>query len=50
MLGQGRGKDQCNDPRNQTTIEFHANPRTTQRDAGDKVDAGIAYQCTNIET
>jgi hypothetical protein len=35
MVGQGRGKDQCNDPRAQVEEEDHTNPRTCQRDAGD---------------
>jgi hypothetical protein len=50
MLGQGRGKDQCNNPRTQTEEKYHTNPRTRQADARDEKDADIAYHCINIET
>jgi hypothetical protein len=49
-LGQGRGKDQSNDPRTQTEEKYHTNPRTSQRDAGDEEDAGKTYHCSNTET
>jgi hypothetical protein len=48
-LGQGRGEDQCSNPRNQTEAEDHINPRTIQRDTGDKEDAGRNYYYTNTE-
>jgi hypothetical protein len=38
-LGQGRGKNQCNDPRNQTKVEEHTNTIMSQRDVGDEEDA-----------
>jgi hypothetical protein len=50
MLGQGRGKDQCSDPRTQIEAEDHTNPRTSQRDAGDEEDAGRTYHYANTET
>jgi hypothetical protein len=48
-LGQGRGMDQCNDPRTQTKVEDHTNPRMIQRDTGDKEDACKNYRCANTE-
>jgi hypothetical protein len=50
MLGQGRGKDQCSDPRTQTDAEDHTNLRMIQRDMGDEEYAGRTYHCENIET
>jgi hypothetical protein len=49
ILGQGRGKDQCNHSRNQIEVEDHTNPRMSQRDAGDEEDGGRTYHYTNIE-
>jgi hypothetical protein len=49
-LGKGREKDQYNNPRTQTEIEDHTNPRMSQRDAGDEEDVGITYHYANIET
>jgi hypothetical protein len=48
-LGQGRGEDQCSDPRTQTMAEYHINPRTSQRDVRDEEDADITYHYTNVE-
>jgi hypothetical protein len=49
-LGQGRGKDQCSDPRTQIEEEDHTNPKMSQRDAGDEEDSSITYHCKNTET
>ena len=49
-LGQGRGKDQCNDPRTQTEAEENTDPKMSQRDAGDEEEALRTYHCTNTET
>jgi hypothetical protein len=49
-LGQGRGKDQCNDQRTQTEEKYHTNPRTCQGNARDEEYAGITYHCTNEQT
>jgi hypothetical protein len=48
-LGQGRGEDQCSDPRTQTMVEDHINPRMSQRDARDEEDVGRTYHYTNVE-
>jgi hypothetical protein len=48
-LGEGRGKDQCNDPRAQIEVEDHTNPRTSEMDTGDEEDAGITYHCANTK-
>jgi hypothetical protein len=50
MLGQGRGKDQCNDPRNQTEEKYHINPITHKGDTRDEEDVGKTYHWENIET
>jgi hypothetical protein len=49
-MGQGRGKDQCNDPRAQAEEEDNTNPRTSQRDAADEEFAGRTHHYTNSET
>jgi hypothetical protein len=48
-LGSGRGKDQYNDPRTQTEVEDHTNPRTIQRDTRYEEDGGRTYHCTNTK-
>jgi hypothetical protein len=48
-LGQGRGKDKCNNPRTQIEAEDHTNPRRNQRDARDKEYAERTYHCANTE-
>jgi hypothetical protein len=47
MLGQGRGKDQCSDTRNQAETKDHTNPRTSQRNIRDEEDVGKTYHCAN---
>jgi hypothetical protein len=49
-VGQGRGNDQCSDPRAQAKEEDHTNHIMSQRDAGDEEDAGITHHCANAET
>jgi hypothetical protein len=49
-VGQGRGKDQCSDPRAQAEAEDNTNPRMSQRDAGDEEAAGRTHHCANAET
>jgi hypothetical protein len=49
-LGQGRGKDQCNDPSTQIEEKYHTNPRMHQGDARDEEDADRTYHYENTET
>jgi hypothetical protein len=49
-MGQGGGKDQCNDPRIQEAIENHPNPRTGQGDTRVKEVTGRTSHCANMET
>jgi hypothetical protein len=49
-LGQGRGEDQCSDPRTQIAEEDHINPRMSQRDARAEEAAGRTYHYANVET
>jgi hypothetical protein len=48
-LGQGRGKDQCSNRRNQIEAKDHTNPITRQGDTRAKEDAGRIYHCANTE-
>jgi hypothetical protein len=49
-MGQGRGKDQCSDPRTQIEEKYHTNPRMCQGDSRDEEDAGRTYHYTNTKT
>jgi hypothetical protein len=49
-MGQGGGKDQCNDPRIQEAIENHPNPITGQGDTRFKEVIGRTSHYTNTET
>jgi hypothetical protein len=49
-VGQGRGKDQRNDPRAQEEAEDNANHRKHQRNAGNEEIAGRSHHCVDIET
>jgi hypothetical protein len=49
-LGQGKGKDQYNDPRTQTEAKDHTNPIMHQGDARGEEDAGRTYHGGNTET
>jgi hypothetical protein len=49
-VGQGRRKDQCNDPRAQEEAEDNTNHITHQRDIGHEEIAGRANHYANPET
>jgi hypothetical protein len=49
-LGQGRGKYQCNNPRNQIEADDYTNFIMSQRDVRDEEYAGRAYHCIDTET
>jgi hypothetical protein len=49
-LGQGRGEDQCSDPRTQVEEKYHTDPRTHKVDARVEEDACRTHHCVNIET
>jgi hypothetical protein len=49
-LGQGRGKDQCSDPRTQEKEKYHTNSRMHKWDARIEEDAGRTHHCENTET
>jgi hypothetical protein len=48
-MGQGGGKDQCNDPRIQAATENHPNPRTGQGDTRVKEVTGRTSHCANTK-
>jgi hypothetical protein len=49
-MGQGGGKDQCNDPRIQAAIENHPNSRKGQGDTRVKEVTGRTSHYANTET
>jgi hypothetical protein len=49
-VGQGRIKDQNDDPRPQTEAEDNVNHRMCQRGAGHEEIAGRSHHCANTET
>jgi hypothetical protein len=50
MLGPGRGKDQCSDPRTQTEEKYHTDPITHKGNARVEEDARITHHYANTET
>jgi hypothetical protein len=50
MLGQGRGKDQCSDPRTQAEEKYHTDPRTRKGDARVEEDARRTHHYADTET